>query len=78
MIEPVTTMEQLAALDDDAIVQGYRDGFHDRVNYTRRDQAYWHGYLNGQCDSGAIPVSGEQKRLARAYVDAIRAMEKAA
>lgn len=66
---PITTLEQLNALDESAILDGYRAGmgFVD-VNYTRKDQAYWHGFLNGQVDRGLAPISPEQQELARVVV----------
>jgi hypothetical protein len=35
----------------------------------RKDQAYWHGYLNGQVDRGLAPISPEQVTLARLAVE---------
>lgn len=73
-MKAVTTLAELNALDDDAILAGYRAGmgFVD-VNYTRKDQAYWHGYLNGQVDRGLAPISPEQQQLASAVVQQWRA-----
>lgn len=68
-IEPITTMAQLDALDQDAIVAGYLAGFGSvAVNHMRTDAAYWHGYRNGQVDRGVEPISPEQADLARQYV----------
>lgn len=65
----ITTLEELSALDDDAILAGYRAGMNfTQVDYTRKDQAYWHGYLNGQVDRGLAPISPEQAQLARDVV----------
>jgi hypothetical protein len=69
-MEPITTYEQLEALDQDLIVTGYRAGLKTQPDYTQRDQAYWHGYMNGQVDCGAMPGSPEQAQLARACVAA--------
>ena len=67
-IEAITTVEQLDALDSDRMVAGYLAGFHNEPNYTERDRAYWHGYMNGQVDGGFMPISDEQAELARAVV----------
>lgn len=67
-MKAVTTLEQLAALDGDTMLAGYLAGYHNEPNYTRREQAYWHGYLNGQVDGGYMPKSDEQAQLARAYI----------
>jgi hypothetical protein len=72
-MKAVTTLAELAALDQDAIVTGYLAGYSNEPNYTRRDQAYWHGYMNGQVDGGYMPKSDEQAELARVYVAAQRA-----
>lgn len=75
-MKAITTIEELDALDQDAIVAGYRAGMgFQEVNYTRKDQAYWHGYLNGQVDRGLAPISPEQQQLARAIVEAWRAQQ---
>ena len=63
--EPITTQAQLDALDSDLIVAGYRAGFRNVPDYTQREQAYWHGYLNGQVDGHHMPISREQMLLAR-------------
>jgi hypothetical protein len=68
-MEPITTLAQLDALDGDVIVEGYRAGFHNTPNYTRREQAYWHGYLNGQVDGGFMQLSVEQQQLAHAVFE---------
>ena len=66
--EPVTTMEQLNALDSDAILAGYRAacGF-TQTDYSRKDQAYWHGYLNGIGDKTPSTITADQREPARAY-----------
>ena len=64
----VTTVEECEALDRDVMVKGYRAGYANTPDYTQRDKAYWHGYMNGQVDGGFMPASPEQQELARAYV----------
>lgn len=63
------SLDELDAMDKDLMLEGYRAGLgYIQVNYTRKDKAYWHGYLNGQVDSGEIPISPEQSELAREIV----------
>lgn len=69
----ITTVKQLDALNVDRMVAGYRAGFKNTPNYTERDQAYWHGYLNGQADGGFMQNSIEQQELARVVVARSRA-----
>lgn len=66
---PITTVEALDALDEDLMVLGYRHGLRTTPDYTQRDQAYWHGYMNGQVDCGAMPSSKEQQQLAHVLVN---------
>lgn len=70
--EEIATLDQLNALDQDAIVQGYRDGLHGVTNHTRTDQAYWHGHGNAHSDRNNFSTPAQQ-RLAREIVAAWRA-----
>jgi hypothetical protein len=70
---PVTTVEQIDAMETDTVVRGYRAGFKNTPDYTQREQAYWHGYLNGQVDGKHMQISDEQRQLARAVVARQRA-----
>ena len=72
-MKEVTTVKELDALDGDLIVAGYRAGFSNTPNYTQRDKAYWHGYMNGQVDGKHMPISNEQRQLARSVVDGRKA-----
>jgi len=70
----ITTLEQLDELDSDAMLAGYQAGLNfTATDYTRKDQAYWHGYLNGQVDCKQMPISPEQCELARVIVAKQRA-----
>ena len=64
----ITTLEQLEALDTNLCVSGYRAGLDQQPDYTQRDQAYWHGYLNGCVDGGHMQASAEQRQLAAACI----------
>ena len=69
-MKAITTLAELDALDGDAMLDGYRAGLgFVAINYTRKDQAYWHGYLNGQVDRREAPISPEQQELARLVVE---------
>jgi hypothetical protein len=61
----ITTSAEADALDSDQVVAGYRAGWRDQPNYTRTEQAYWHGYLNGQVDSGRMEASPAQRAVAK-------------
>ena len=62
----VVEVGNLDALNQDEIVAGYLAGLGNMPDYTKRDQGYWHGYMNGQVDKGLMPISTEQQQLARA------------
>jgi hypothetical protein len=64
MFKPITTLEEVDALDNDLLVAGYRAGLSDQPDYTQKSQAYWHGFNNGQVDSGRTQASEEQRLLA--------------
>lgn len=67
-MKPITTIEQLSKLDDDEMVLGYKAGFDGRPNYTKTNQSYWHGFMNGEVDSGRAKTSIEQQELARVFI----------
>lgn len=64
MFEDIVTKEQLEKLDKDLCIQGYVHGYSDTPNHARKEQSYWHGYMNGQVDSGRMPISITQLMLA--------------
>ena len=64
MFEDIITKEQLEKLDKDFCIQGYVHGYSDTPNHTMKEQSYWHGYMNGQVDSGRMPPSITQIMLA--------------
>ncbi len=72
---PVSTLEDLASLDDDEILEGYRDGMFDDVTCGgNRSRSYWHGWSNAQRDRGRQPGTAEAANLAREYVEMMRAV----
>ncbi|HCZ48242.1 MAG TPA: hypothetical protein DCZ11_04470, partial [Gammaproteobacteria bacterium] len=62
---PVTTVAELCDLDSELAAAGYRAAFTGDPDYSQRDRAYWHGYLNGLVDTGRAQPSPEQLALAR-------------
>lgn len=64
----VTTVIELQALDERLMVEGYTAGRHNRLDTTKTDPAYLHGYLNGLVDGGHATLSPSQELLAREYV----------
>lgn len=68
MTEPwkkFTTLAELDALDDDLVVAGYRAGLRNEPDHSQTTQDYWHGFGNGQIDSGRAPVSSAGHTLSR-------------
>lgn len=64
----INTLKELEMLDDEKLKEGYFAGCDNTPNYTERSPAYWHGYMNGQVDFGHMPISTEQRELARLYL----------
>jgi hypothetical protein len=67
--KPVSTVEELQTLDEDAMVNGYLAGLRNTADFLIRERGYWHGYLNGLVDGGHAKSSPEQAELARAYLN---------
>lgn len=64
--EPVTTTDELALLDGDEIIEGYRDGRRGEPEPgDNRSKAYWHGWRNGAVDGGHREKDAAQAELAR-------------
>lgn len=62
------TVEEADAFDEKVLVAGYRAGTKNEADFSQRDKAYWHGYLNGQVDGGFMQISGEQQQFASDFV----------
>jgi hypothetical protein len=66
---PVTTLEELDALDEDELVAGYlsaqKGDPEPGANHTR---AYHHGWRTRMMDRGEIPVPDEHAKLVRVWV----------
>ena len=71
--KPVSTLEDLATLDDDEVLEGYRDGLANEPEPGgNRSRSYWHGWRNGMADKGRIPSDWAMSQLAREYIEAKR------
>lgn len=69
---PVTTLEELNALDSDEMIEGYRDGRGgDDEPGGNRSKSYWHGWRNGRSDRTGI-VDSAGALLAKAVVADLR------
>lgn len=57
---PVSTLAELDTLDDDEIVEGYRDGRAGEPEPgDNRSKSYWHGWRNGARDGGYTDPDGD-------------------
>ncbi|HEV7339948.1 MAG TPA: hypothetical protein VGO06_28530 [Bosea sp. (in: a-proteobacteria)] len=57
--EPVTTLMDLARLNDDEMADGYRDGSEGLPCGDNRSRSYWHGWRNGARDHGHRDRDGD-------------------
>lgn len=61
----VSTAAELALLDEDEIIEGYRAGLDCNAEPgSDKSRSYWHGWRNAQSDRGRAPVDDAQQRLA--------------
>lgn len=72
---PVSTLADLATLDDDEISEGYRDGREGWPCGENRSRSYWHGWRNAQADQHKMPTDDAMRSLAREYVAFSRAFD---
>lgn len=64
---PVTTVADLETLDDDEMIEGYRDGKAGEPEPgDNRSRSYWHGWRNGAVDGGHREIDAAQRELAAA------------
>jgi len=65
-LNQVTTIEEYDQLDDDQVLDGYRDGIYNLpIEKSKLTRSYLHGYNNGQSDGGHAPTSIEQRNLVK-------------
>ena len=61
----VATVADFMLLDEGEILEGYFDGFHQLSEPPGpRSRSYWHGWRNGQVDSGTRPPDRAHAALA--------------
>lgn len=67
--EPVRTLEELDALEDAEVIEGYYDGRRNDPPPTgNRSRSYWHGWRNGMADAGHMEIDGAMRALAHNVV----------
>lgn len=63
--QKVTDVSELALLDSNEVVDGYRSGLYSQEPPTSaHSRSYWHGWRNGMVDGGHAELDAEQKLLA--------------
>lgn len=66
---PVTTKAELALLDEDEMVAGYRLGYSGAPEPgSDRSRSFWHGWRNGAVDGKHRTIDDAQQCLAREVV----------
>lgn len=71
---PVTTVADLATLDEAEMLEGYLDGFKGEPEPGgNRSRSYWHGWRNGAVDGHHRKSDLAQQMLADAVVRERRA-----
>lgn len=69
MTDYIYPIKRLSEIDTEECVRGYRAGMGwSHVDYCSKSSSYWHGYRNGRVDSGAEPLSPEQRALTKQYL----------
>jgi hypothetical protein len=69
----VATLDELLALDEAELLEGYWDGFKGEPEPgDNRSLAYWHGWRNGASDKGFRKPDAEQLKLAHLYLASAR------
>ena len=77
---PVVTLDELDALDQAEIIEGYWDGYDNGPRPSgNRSKAYWHGWRNGMVDGKHAEPDPAQRAQVRAVIarDRARAALKA-
>ena len=66
----VQDLGEAAALDDDDLLEGYRDGRAGEPEPRgNRSRSYWHGWRNGAVDGGHREKDEAQAALARSFAE---------
>lgn len=75
--EAITTIEELLALEEGEMVEGYRDGFSGEPEPGgNRSRAYWHGWRNGNTDFRRAHPDDAQRSLASECAAYIRGKDR--
>jgi hypothetical protein len=74
---PVSSLEDLQSLNEDDIVQGYLEYYHEHQEGKsepplHRGRAYWHGWCNRRRDMSHAPPTKASSRLVHLVVQAHR------
>ncbi len=69
--QPVSTIEDLANLDQAEVNTGYWSGRagDPEPSHNLVSRSFWHGWRNGAMDAGHLPHDAAASALARAYLD---------
>ena len=63
---PVMTLADLQTLDNDDVVEGYKDGLDGNPEPgNNRSRSYWHGWRNGATDGHHRETDLPQRELAK-------------
>jgi hypothetical protein len=75
--EPIRTLAELNALDQDEIAEGYRDARRgDQIEPgANRGRAYWHGWRCRMMDLGLIEIDADHGALVAEVVADMRAKD---
>lgn len=67
--QPVTTLADLATLDNVEVMEGYWYGFEGWPEPgNNRSRSFWHGWRNGALDGGHIKKDQDHAALAHNYL----------
>lgn len=65
----VRTLEDLDSLDEQDMIDGYRDGLAGEPEPgPNRGRAFWHGWRSGMMDRGLLPLDEAAQTLARLWL----------
>lgn len=72
--EPLSSIKELDALDEEECVAGYLSGLKGSPEPGNdKSKSYWHGWRNGMIDKGHIPIDGAADNLVKEFVRRQRA-----
>lgn len=66
---PVTTLADLATLDEADMIEGHLSAERDDPEPgENRGRSFWHGWRTRMMDLGELPIDDDHRALVRAYV----------